>query len=77
MVSYLYQIKTEKRQLKQDNEAIAKEKAQLEKEKEELLKKINHQLKVHEEERNHALAIEVSLREHCTKAHEAYTSMVE
>ncbi|TFK20056.1 hypothetical protein FA15DRAFT_647531 [Coprinopsis marcescibilis] len=77
IIAYLCEVKTNLRAQKSANDAIKQEQAQLQAEKNELIRKIEHQLRSQEEERQQALAIELSLREHCSKAHEAYETMVQ
>ena len=77
MVSYLCEVKTDLRARKQAVDGLQKEKAALQEEKAELMKKIEEQLLAQKKETQRAVKVEVELRDHCTKAHEAYTRMVE
>ncbi|EFI26676.1 hypothetical protein CC1G_15447 [Coprinopsis cinerea okayama7 len=77
MVAYLCEVKTTLRAQNAANEALKREHAQLQAEKNELVAKIEQQLRVREQERQAAWATESSLRDHCTKAHEAYETMVQ
>lgn len=77
MVSYLCEVKTDLRARKKSVDGLEKEKAALQEEKAELMKKIDEQLLAQKKETQRAVKVEVELREHCTKAHEAYTRMVE
>jgi predicted transcriptional regulator len=77
MVSYLCDVKTDLRSRKQAVEGLQKEKTALQDEKAELIKKIEEQRLAQKKETQRSVKVEVELRDHCTKAHEAYTRMVE
>ncbi|RXW16616.1 hypothetical protein EST38_g9237 [Candolleomyces aberdarensis] len=77
MVSYLCEVKTDLRARKQAVDGLQKEKVALLEEKAELKKKIEEHLAEQKKETQRAVKVEVELRDHCTKAHEAYTRMVD
>ncbi|KAH6874848.1 hypothetical protein BKA70DRAFT_1239218, partial [Coprinopsis sp. MPI-PUGE-AT-0042] len=60
-----------------ENQDLARQHKALMEEQESLLVKVKAQVKKREQEQKLALAIERNLREHCSKAHEAYEKMVE
>ncbi|KAF5339824.1 hypothetical protein D9611_009142 [Ephemerocybe angulata] len=79
MLSHLCDIKTSLRaqkaiieQTKNESEALQKEKEALEKEKEAL----KAEIEMRKKDQQNSLKVEEELREHCQRAHEAYTSMI-
>ena len=80
MITYMCDVKSSLRQervkvdqLKKDSDLVQKEKEALEEEKARLLREIEERNK----EKEAALKLEGELRDHCSRAHEAYTSMIE
>ncbi|GLB40952.1 putative ring finger domain containing protein [Lyophyllum shimeji] len=73
MVAYLCEIKAKLRDQKVDYE---KQITKLKEEKAELERKVEAVSAARKDEAESALAIEMSLREHCTRAHKAYEDMV-
>lgn len=71
--SNLRQERAKFEQAKKDSSLVQKEKEALEEEKTRLLREIEERKK----EKDAALKLEADLRDHCSRAHEAYTSMVE
>ncbi|KAF8882123.1 hypothetical protein BD779DRAFT_1675106 [Infundibulicybe gibba] len=77
MIAYLCEVKST---LKSQNQAVdsLKEKIlQLDTEKAELKQRVDDMIIINRDERETALAVEMSLREHCSRAHAAYGTMVE
>ena len=76
-MSYLTEVKSNLRAARQQNQDLAQKQKSLVQERDEILAKVKAHVKKREQEQKQALDIELNLREHCSKAHEAYERMVE
>ncbi|KAF9456318.1 hypothetical protein BDZ94DRAFT_1177982 [Collybia nuda] len=84
MIAYLCEVKSRQRiqrgeldEHKLQITQLNKEKEELAHEKEELLRSIEVAASIRRDEKETALAVELSLRDHCARAHAAYGTMVE
>jgi hypothetical protein len=84
MIAYLCEVKSRQRiqrgeldEHKQQILLLNQEKEDLARQKEELLRSIEVAASARKDERETALAVELSLRDHCARAHQAYQMMVE
>lgn len=77
MLAYLCEVKSLLRAQEQSVEELNKEIKQMTSEKAELERAISEVEAARKEERESALAVERSLRDHATGAHAAYQTMVE
>jgi len=77
MLAYLCDVKTELRAQKQGTEGLNEQMRQLATEKEELMAKLSEEIETRRYERETALAVETSLREHCAGAVNNYNVLIE
>ncbi|KAH6905186.1 hypothetical protein BKA70DRAFT_1505210 [Coprinopsis sp. MPI-PUGE-AT-0042] len=77
LMSYLTEVKSNLLNTRQQNQDLAQQQKALMEEWESLLVKVKAQVKKREQKQKRALDIELNLREHCSKAHEAYERMVD
>lgn len=77
MIAYLCEIKSTLRTQNQAVETLKESNAQLDTEKASLERKIEYMIAMHKDETETSMAVEMSLREHCSRAHAAYETMVE
>ncbi len=77
MIAYLCEVKASLLSQTQASAALQGQVDRLEAEKGELEKRIQELKETRRYERQTALAVEKSLRDHCSRAHEAYETVVE
>jgi prefoldin subunit 5 len=77
MIAYLCEIKAKYRSQKSELEKLIVETSQLKDEKAELQQQIDMLNMLRRDEKETALAVETSLREHCARAHATYAQLVE
>ncbi|KAH6871930.1 hypothetical protein BKA70DRAFT_1450518 [Coprinopsis sp. MPI-PUGE-AT-0042] len=77
LTPYLTEVKSNLRNARQQNQDLSRQYKALMEERELLLVKVKAQVKKREQEQKQALDVELNLREHCSKAHEAYERMVD
>ena len=77
MIAYLCDIKSKLRSQKSDLEKLVGESAQLKDEKVELQQRLDQLNTIRKDEKETALTVEMSLRDHCSRAHAAYSQMVQ
>ena len=77
MIAYLCEVKSNLRSQNAVVDTLTKQVEELEEEKADLAKQVEDLTVLRKVDSETAIAVEVSLREHCTKAHAAYEAMVE
>lgn len=77
MIAYLCDIKAKLRSQKLELERLGVETSQLKGEKRELQQQIDILNTLRKDEKETALAVETSLREHCARAHATYVQLAE
>ncbi|PPR02138.1 hypothetical protein CVT24_011388 [Panaeolus cyanescens] len=77
IMSYMCDNRAKLRGFKQDNEKLNEEIRALTLEKEALQDKLKEEIEIRKYEKETALAVEVSLREHCENANKVYTNAIE
>jgi hypothetical protein len=77
MIAYLCEIKAKYRSQKSELEKLSVESSQLKGEKADLQQQIDVLSMLRKDEKETALAVETSLREHCARAHATYAQLAE
>jgi hypothetical protein len=77
MIAYLCDIKAKLRSQKLELDKLIVETAQVKDENEELRQQIETLNTLRKDEKETALAVEMSLREHCARAHITYAQLAE
>ena len=77
MIAYLCDIKARLRSQKSDLEKLGTETSHLKEEKMELKQQLDKLHAIRKDEKETALTVEMSLRDHCSRAHAAYSQMVQ
>ncbi|KIJ97217.1 hypothetical protein K443DRAFT_681693 [Laccaria amethystina LaAM-08-1] len=77
MIAYLCEVKSNLRSQNEVVDTLTKQVAELAEQKADLAKQVEDLTVLRKVDSETAIAVEVSLRDHCTKAHAAYEAMVE
>ena len=77
MIAYLCDIKAKLRSQKSELEKLSVETTQLKDENGELHQQIERLNTMRKDEKETALAVEMSLRDHCARAHATYAQLAE
>ena len=77
MIAYLCDIKAKLRSQKSELEKLSVETTQLKDENGELHQQIERLNSMRKDEKETALAVEMSLRDHCARAHATYAQLAE
>jgi len=77
MIAYLCDIKTKLRSQKSELEKLNMETSQLKDERGELQQQIDKLNTIRKDEKETALVVEMSLRDHCARAHATYAQLAE
>lgn len=77
MVAYLCDVKSTLRSQNQAVDSLKEQVGLMESEKGDLERKVDYLAALRRDEKETALAVELSLREHCSRAHAAYEAILE